>query len=414
MKILFLNNLLPYPLDNGGKIKTYNTLKALSRHHQVDLLAFINSEGERKYIGQLDSICNQVSVVCKTVIKDTSKSAFARDYLLSTISPLPYAMKKFYTNEMKNRILRFQQENQYDLIYVNHLSMMVYHNCFETKVVLDQQNVESLIFGRFIGQTKNLIKKGLGYIEYLKLRKFETNMLRRADRIIALSEADRQAFTRMLGRGSKEIAVISIHIDENMLDFSPSERNKIRLLFMGTMSWYPNKSGILWFLENCFPKLDPKKYHLYICGADPPKELMAYQSKDNVTVTGYVKDMNDYVRKCDIGIVPLFIGSGQRVKIIESFAKGLPVISTAIGAEGLVTDQDNILIADSEKEFLDAIQTLSEHPDLRQKIKRNARLVYENCYSNTSLSKKLDKVLLKGPGQKLYYNGRVATSADKS
>ncbi|WKB35501.1 glycosyltransferase family 4 protein [Terrilactibacillus sp. S3-3] len=334
MKILFLNNLLPYPLDNGGKIKTYNTLKALSRDHEVDLLAFINSEDERAHIKHLDTVCNQVSVVCKTVIKDTSKRAFAKDYLLSTISPLPYVMKKFYTKEMKNKIIRFQQDNQYDLIYVNHLSMMVYNKSFYSKVVLDQQNVESLIFGRFIGQTKNLIKKGLGYTEYIKLRKFETKILRRADSIIALSEADKQAFTHMLGHDQKKIEVISIHIDEEMLDFGPSEQDKVNLLFMGTMSWYPNKSGIIWFLENCFPDLDPEKYHLYICGANPPKELMAYRNKKNITVTGYVKDINDYVRKCEIGIVPLFIGSGQRVKIIESFAKGLPVISTAMGGAG--------------------------------------------------------------------------------
>ncbi|MDD9149639.1 glycosyltransferase family 4 protein [Sporolactobacillus sp. CQH2019] len=393
MKILFLNNLLPYPLDNGGKIKTYNTLKALSRHHQVDLLAFVNSKNERAYIRHLSAVSRQIDVVCKTVIKDTSKLAFVKDYLFSTFSSLPYVVKKFYTNEMKNKIVRFQRENQYDLIYVNHLSMMAYHNCFETKVVLDQQNVESLIFGRFIAQTKNPLKKGLGYIEFIKLKKFEKDMLRRADRIIALSEADKQAFTRMLGRDKKEIAVISIHIDEKMLQFSPPEQNKIRLLFMGTMSWYPNKNGMLWFLENCLPRLDPKKYHLYICGAHPPKELTAYQNKQNVTVTGYVKDMNDYIRKCDIGIVPLFIGSGQRVKIIESFAKGLPVISTAVGAEGLVTDEDNILIADSGEEFLDAIKTLSERPDLREKIKMNARLTYENYYSNASLSEKLDRAL---------------------
>ncbi|WP_353949009.1 glycosyltransferase family 4 protein [Sporolactobacillus sp. Y61] len=394
MKILFMNNLLPYPLDNGGKIKTYNTLKALSVKHEIDLLAFINHEEDRKYVTELSGVCRKIHVIPKTVIKDASMLHFIIDYVSSLFSPLPYVIKKFSSKVMKEKLIQFQQEKHYDLIYVNHLSMMVYNKYFHSKVLLDQQNVESLIFKRIIGQMKNKVKRLFGKVEYVKLKKFEKDMLYRADRVIALSQTDKNEFVNMLSKTRKQIDVIPIHVDAPFLDFYPRKDNKIRLLFMGTMSWYPNKEGVIWFLKNCFLNLNPDKYDLYICGANPPREIEKYRDKKNVTVTGYVKDINEYIRICDLAIVPLFIGSGQRVKIIESFAKGLPVVSTSIGAEGLITDQQNILIADQPDTFLKSIKLLATHPELRQKIKRNARTVYEQYYSNASLSRALNKVFL--------------------
>jgi glycosyltransferase involved in cell wall biosynthesis len=392
LKILFLTNLLPYPLDNGGKIKTFNTLKALSLHHEVDLLAFVNNESDKKYKKNLDVVCRNVGIVHKVVVKDASKFQFLADYVASLFSSLPYVIKKFFSKKMKDTIIRFQRKRKYDLIYVNHLSMMVYQRFFYSRLLLDQQNVESLIFYRMIKQTDNRFVRCLGSIEYIKLKKFEKEMLGKADEIIALSQADKKKFVHMLDGHQKTINIIPIHVDEDMLEFHPMKDGKVHLLFMGTMSWYPNKEGITWFLKNCFVHLDPEKYYLYICGSNPSKEIMNYQNASNITVTGYVADINVYISECEISIVPLFIGSGQRVKIIESFARGLPVISTSIGAEGLVTDQNNILIADTPEQFLKTIKRLADQPLLRKKIKNNARLIYEKYYSKESLSRELNRI----------------------
>ncbi|WP_353948972.1 glycosyltransferase [Sporolactobacillus sp. Y61] len=393
MNILFLNNLLPYPLDNGGKINTYNTIKALSKNNNVDLLSFINDESERVNIKRLNTLCDRIQVVKKTVIRGTSTSTFVKDYIMSFFTPLPYVINKFYSKEMEKLIIQYQGERNYDLIYVNHLSMMVYNKSFYAKVLLHEQNVESKIFGRFIRETKNPVKKILGYNEYLKLKKFEIKMLNKSDCVIALSSIDKNEFQQMLNDKADKIHVIAIHIDADLLAFDHHSDQKINLLFMGTMSWYPNQDGIIWFLKNCFPQLDPQKFNLFVCGSNPPEEVLEYETEKNITVTGYVDDIDDYMKYCDIGIVPLFIGSGQRVKIIESFAKGLPVVSTSIGAEGIISEQNNILIADSSEKFIQCIKMLAADSAFREKIKINARKIYVKNYSTNSLIGKLDKII---------------------
>ncbi|GEB77847.1 glycosyltransferase [Sporolactobacillus inulinus] len=406
MKILFLNNLLPFPLDNGGKIKVFNNIKALSVNHEVDLLTFVNNHNDINFLHELKNICGKVAVVEKKVIKNDSTKQFLKDYLLSLISSKPYTINKFYSRKMKKIIINEQLQNKYDLIYVSHLSMMVYSPFFKTKVILDQQNVESLIFSRFVRETRGL-KRILGLIEYFKLRKFEKYKLIKADKIIALSENDKNQFMNLIGNKlnsvKEDIEVIPIHIQSEVVKKKEKITNNINLLFMGTMTWYPNYSGIIWFIKNVYGKLDKDKFNLFIVGGNPPLDIVQCgKTEKNIFVTGYVKDINDYISKCDISIVPLFVGSGQRVKIIESFAKGIPVVSTSIGAEGIkYSDGENILISNTKDEFVNNILYLSTHKSLKNSIINNARNTYEEYYSTESLVTKLDKLM----GKVLYDHG---------
>lgn len=168
------------------------------------------------------------------------------------------------------------------------------------------------------------------------------------------------------------------------------------MLFLGTLTWEPNNRGIIWFLKNIMPKLNEKykKLNLYIVGKTPSNELKNIATKfNNVVITGYVESVDEYYNKSDFMIVPLFTGSGQRVKIIEAFSKGMPVISTTLGAEGLFsTDGIDILIADTKKEFYDKIQALTKS-SLRKKISINSRKLYEQYYSIQSVGKKVNNAI---------------------
>lgn len=394
-KILFLTTLLPYPLDNGGKIKSYNNLIALTKKYNVDLISFVNSITDIEYTNHFKGIVNSMKVVEKQLVRSESRSSFFVDYFKSIFSKYPYNIRKFYNKEIERYIKEALNHTEYDYIYIDHLPMMIYAKLFDkNKIILDQHNVESLIVKRMVDKTENTLKKLLLNIEYIKLFKFEQSAIKTPNKIIALSDVDRDSFVKM-GANPSKIISLPIHIGASNLSYLQNKDNeKINLLFLGSMSWFPNNQGILWFLENVWPLLDKNIFHLFIVGSKPSQEVLEFGEEPSVTVTGYVDDIDDYVKACHVSIVPLFVGSGQRVKIIESFSKNIPVISTSIGAEGLIyEDEENILIANTTDEFRDSIIALSIDENKRKNITKAA---YKNFYENYSvdlLPEKLNNII---------------------
>lgn len=193
---------------------------------------------------------------------------------------------------------------------------------------------------------------------------------------------------------NKPIDVIPICIESNYFkdQIRRKKGEKLKLLFVGTMSWYPNAHGISWFIEEVFSKLDENKFELYIVGGNPPSSITRWSEKSNIHVVGYVNDVNEYIDMCHVNIVPIFIGSGLRVKIIEAFSKGIPTISTSIGAEGIeVKNGENIIIANKSEEFISSLNELYHNESLLNSIRNEALKTYEANYSLNVLARKLNQ-----------------------
>ncbi|UQD53492.1 hypothetical protein C0971_16795 [Bacillus methanolicus] len=396
-RILFLTTLLPFPLDNGGKIKTYNTIEALSRNYDIDLVCYVNKKEDLVYLENIKNIVKDVQVVQKNMIRSTSTKNFLIDYFKSLIRVYPYSINKFYTSELEIKIINKLKEENYKYIYIDHLPMMVYQHLFpKNKLVLDQHNVESLIFKRFIETESNFIKKALGLLEFIKLKRFEIKSLKFAQQIICLSENDKEVF-KGFGVKEEKLNVIPIHLKLNKkYEYQKKEKDKLKILFLGSMSWYPNQNGIRWFMENVWFNLNQNDYEMYIVGSNPPNYIQKYHNGQNVFVTGYVDDVDEYIRQCDVSVVPLFVGSGQRVKIIESFAKGIPVISTSIGAEGLIYEKNkSIIIADNAKQFIESLNMLKKDTNKLIELSENGKKLFYKHYSFENLPHKLTDVLNK-------------------
>ena len=145
---------------------------------------------------------------------------------------------------------------------------------------------------------------------------------------------------------------------------SKRNRRKPMILFLGTMFWPPNAEGILWFARDVLPLVHKRipDARLVIAGKSPPRKVHALAADARIEVTDYVSDSGKYVSSADVFIVPLLTGEGMRVKILDAWAWGLPIVSTSIGAEGICIEKDqNILIADSAVEFAEAvIQVLTD------------------------------------------------------
>lgn len=397
MKILFLTNLLPYPLDNGGKIKTYTTLKALSdAGHDVDLLCFKETQALMdKEEAKLLEICHSVKQVYLPLTTADHKNYMIKMVAKSLFSILPFSVYK-YQSTMMDQELSEKQSIEFDIVYFDHLPMCVYLDTAQrmwpkAKFILDEHNCEATITKRKANETRNYLKKVFFGLEASKLTRFEKNSIMRVDKTIVLSVNDYSCLRQMTSSNFCH-SIIPIGVPDKGIK-SDNGNSTLNILFVGTLTWEPNNDGLIWFLKEVIPLMNKSKisFHLYIVGKNPSHEIKKLGDiyQDNVTITGYVESVDEYYDLCDCTIVPLFIGSGQRVKLIEAFSKGMPAISTTIGAEGLVyTDKHDILIADNPEDFARALVSINNR-NIRDMLGRNSREVYEKHYSPETIEKRI-------------------------
>lgn len=399
MKILFLTNLLPYPLDNGGKIKTYTTLKSLSEAgHDIDLLCFKESKKSMEEDkSEILKLCHTVKQVYLPLTTADHKKYMVGVAIKSVFSTLPFSIYKYQSEEML-QALSAKKSVGYDVVYFDHLPMCIYlsnaQNFWPTaKMILDEHNCEATIANRKANEASNLAKKVFLKLESFKLEKYETKTIDSVDKTIVLSKEDYTSLEKMRHKSFNH-CIIPIGVPDRGMK-SNEQHNRLNVLFIGTLTWEPNNSGLIWFLKEVMPLLVRRSFnfHLYIVGKNPSKEVceLSEQYKENITVTGYVDSVDYYYDICDCTIVPLFVGSGQRVKLIEAFSKGMPAISTTIGAEGLeYQDKQSILIADNRFEFADYIVMLQKS-EIRERLGNNSREFYDKYYSPYTISNMIKK-----------------------
>lgn len=402
MKILFLTNLLPYPLDNGGKIKTYTTICSLANeNNDIDLVCFteqqeINIQNQNNVL----ELCRTVEQVYLKLTTAENKKYMMQLAARSLVSRYSFGLYKYCSKKMEETLEKLCSKEKYDCVYFDHLQMCVYEKMLkellpDAKFILDEHNCEALIMSRNAKMSSNILKKIFLKIESEKLGVFESGMLKKMDTVIVLSEEDYKGLKQQCGKEFKHI-IIPIGVKDHGRKRDRVSDNKMNILFLGTLTWEPNNQGLIWFLTYVMPILNRKniQFTLYIVGKNPSREVRKLAEQySNIVITGYVESVDKYYDLCDCMIVPLFIGSGQRVKLIEGFSKGMPAVSTFIGAEGLdARDNDNILFADTSDSFAESIIRLQDSK-LRVSLGKSARKTYESNYSSSAIAQKLNSVI---------------------
>jgi len=403
MKILFLSNLLPYPLDNGGKINSYTKLRALHEGgHEVDLLCFRQSqEIPESDIAQMLPICRSVRTFYLRITTEYYKFHMMQKAFFSLFSEYSYGVYKFQSGEMTAYLRKLAETENYDCIYFNHLQLYVYGKYTaklwpDAKTVLDEHNCETMIMKRAAENSAGFAKKLFLQLEAYKLGRFEKKALEEMFHTIVLSEEDHRALMEVAGKDFAHTIIQTGVPDYGAKKEHRQTEERIRILFVGSLAWRPNDQGLVWFLEKVLPLLDKAgyPYHLYIVGKNPSQTVQKYAARnEHITITGYVSDVNEYYELCQFMIVPLFIGSGLRVKIIEAFSHGMPVVSTSTGAEGLLyTEGEDILIADSPEEFLKKMEEMRDE-NLRRSISESCREIYVRNHSIEAMGRKLNQLM---------------------
>jgi len=402
-KILFITIFLPFPLDMGAKIKTYNTLQVLSKFFNIDLICFINSIRELRHTKEVEKKLGiRVECIYKKILLHRTPFLFIIQILKSIFSKYPYVVSKFSHFFMRRKIATEILQNKYKIIYIDHLQLFQYisYSILKNKeilVILDQHNFETEIIARRLAHTRNFIYKLFLKLERFKLAKYERKACSSADIVFAITERDRSKFWNITN-GKCNCYVSPLFVEKRNKIYSPIGINNKIILFIGTLSWYPNVDGILWFYKNVFKRYNMQAlgWVLMIVGNNPVPEITKINDNKFVRVIGYVNDVKPYIKKALVSIVPLRIGGGIRIKVLDLFSYGMPIISTSIGCEGIpIDDGKNIIIANTPEEFFDSLNLIYEDDVLRMNLSQNAFKLIKREYSFSSAKEKYSNLLVK-------------------
>ncbi|MBC8143219.1 MAG: glycosyltransferase [Armatimonadetes bacterium] len=406
-KILFLAHLLPYPLDGGGQIKSYHTLRLLSERYDVTMLALIRRDEERENAKYLEPFCIggvHCYLLKRNALSNVTNALVAlltnRSFLVSRDTERELAAAMCFTC--------YFSLPPYPVIHVDHLQMMPFVPRDMTEpipIVLDQHNVEHRIPKR-LSETPsaNPLMRWYAGIEWRKLRRFELATMRRADVSLTVSDEDRDAFVALAPDLADKIVTYPIGVDTDYFAVAERAPDASDLLSIGTMYWMPNVDAATWFVSDILPLVRHAKpdARFVIVGAKPTPEIVALGQRDaGVVVTGTVPDVRPFAATCGVFIVPLRSGSGMRVKILNALSMGLPVVSTTVGAEGIgVTHGTNILLADTPRVFADAVLQVLNDRALADRLGANGRRLMEERYGWNAVGRQLfavyDRVLGNG------------------
>ena len=391
MKILFLMSQIPYPLDTGAKIRTFNLISNLSRENSITLFTFGDAGQESQKITALREFCKKIELVHKT------ENNIFISALFNLFSGCPYAVDKYYSKEMSDKIAGLLEKESFDLIHCD--SLQVSRNVLKLKnipKILTEHNIESQILQRAAERESDILKKAYLYLQYLKLKKYEIFACKQFDRVITVSEEDKKFLSKFISED--KISVVPNGVDTGY--FSPqsivrSPQNEETLVFTGSMDWLPNRDAVTYFCKDILPLIWNVKKNLrfYIVGRNAPKSIVELGKNDaRIVVTGSVDDVRPYMERTIVFVVPLRIGGGTRLKILEAFAMGKAVVSTSIGCEGLdVIDGENIAIVDKPIDFAYRVMELLNNEGLRNRLALNGRSLVEKKYRWDTVSGLLDK-----------------------
>ena len=371
MKILVFYPYVPYPLDRGTYHRTFHLLKELAREHQVDLLALTEKGEGIEHKPIFEKFCRRVDFV------PFQHEPWPRLFPNRLLNPLPTSIAHWTIPGLDKEIERILSENSYDLVHCCDIVLAQYFLKRNRSIplVVDRSRVDLLYqLAEHNRMNFSWRTKLLRYEGYAKMWLYEKAVAQRAA-LEVVCGVDDDVFVRRWISSTAPVQVLINGVDLEY--FNPSSSAMPRaaaptVLFCGAMDYNPNIDALRWYFGSIHEALRTKvpDLQVLIVGKNPPPEIQEYAQKPNVVVTGGVPDVRPYYRRAWMQIVPLRIGGGSRLKIVESLAMGTPVISTTIGAQGLgLVHNDDILLADTSDDFVTQTARGLADEALRQHLK---------------------------------------------
>lgn len=396
MRILFVAPYLPSPPRFGGQRRLDGLVRGLASRHDVSVLAFNKVDPYTEL--SVDATKTYCSLV-ETLPELDSESDGRGKRLLqarSIFSKMSYeGLVAKRRPDFQNRLRRVLKAGNYDVVQIEFAQMCAYDFSHPGPkpplLVLDEHNIEYDLQRRSAEADKSMARWAYNALNWRKLRKEELRSWSTCDGIVVTSPRDQALLVN--GRSRLRSAIVPNGVDVEAFKPSNAPPDPNRILFFGAINYFPNQDGLVHFLDNTFPLIVQKQPNtrLWIVGPGARKPVVSRQ-RDNIEITGFVDDVNVYLDRASVVVVPLRIGGGTRLKIVEAMAKGKAVVSTSVGAEGLdIVDGTHAIIADTPEDFAAAVADLLAHPQRAQEIGAAARKLAEERYSWTAVVRELEQ-----------------------
>jgi glycosyltransferase involved in cell wall biosynthesis len=392
MKILWVKSDFLHPAVAGGRIRTLEILKRLRPRHEIHYAAFLYPD-QAEALSCCGEYCSRAYPV-PLRLPDKRSLAFALQLGASLFSRLPLAVSRYRSLKMQRLIASLRSAQRFDAVVcdflVSAINLPDLSRCF-----LFQHNVETLIWQRHHSEARDPLRKFYFRLQARRMEALESRVCRQVAHIIAVSDADAQLMRSRFG--VPRVSVVPTGVDLDFFAPPPSTAPTGDLVFIGAMDWLPNIDGVLFFVREILPLIRRRRpgCTLTVAGRNPGPEIRALVRQDPlIRITGTVEDIRPCLWASAVSIVPLRIGGGTRLKIYESMAARVPVVSTSVGAEGLdVRSPDHFLLADTPAAFAEACLELLEAPERRASLAESAWCWIAERYSWPLVARRFEEIL---------------------
>lgn len=394
MRILFVAARLPLPADTGGKIRSFNILKQLAKRIETRLVCFSFEKEDELLARDLES-----SIGVLTTLVPVRRWNLREQLETALFSAQPFSIAKYYSPEMVEALRSCHATEQFSVAHIAHLHMAHYITYLnDLPCIIDEQNVEYKVLERCASIERSFLKRIFFTNQARKMKTFEAQMIGQCSQFLAVSEDDRRVLSEVTN-GTAQGHVITNGVDTGYFSpaaFPESYPKEVSLVFTGSMDWLPNEDAVLYFCRDILPLLWKEKPQLrfYVVGKSPGPSIKKLAGRDErIIVTGRVDDVRPIVAKARVFVVPIRIGGGTRIKILEGMAMQKAIVSTTVGAEGIeYTVGENIVLSDRPEDFAGNIIDLLNNPIKSKELGRRARDLVCGQYDWTIIGERLRSI----------------------
>ncbi|HYO48300.1 MAG TPA: glycosyltransferase [Chloroflexia bacterium] len=367
MRICFVTPRFPYPPLKGDTLRVYHQLRALSREHRITLVSLAEEPVSECVYAEVAAMCERVEVVQLArarVLLNLGTGVLARE---------PLQVLYYHEPKFQERLEEILTSQDFDVVHATLIRMLPYvWSRSGPPVAVDLIDSLGLNLAARRKQVGGI--KRMGYeLEYRRVRRYESAVVRRFPALVVSSEADRRA----LG-GRSNVKVRPNGVDLEQFAFQGAEgREPATLVFTGNMGYHPNEEAVVWMAGEVWPLLRARhpNVRLQIVGATPTDRVRALHDANNgIEVLGKVPEVTTYLHKATIAVCPMRSGSGIQNKVLEAMATGTPVVATSIANRGVQGHPDrDLLVADTAEAFAQAIANLLDNPPRRERLATSAQ-----------------------------------------
>jgi glycosyltransferase involved in cell wall biosynthesis len=390
-KILIISNKSVFPALDGGALAIKNLSHILvKQNYKIDIVAISKKYDKDQEVKPASSTpYTNINYILFHINMEFNAMALIK----SIIKSESYQVNRFYNKKIKHFIQKKINQENYSIIIFESLFSMIYRSHLtikdNIKTILRAHNIEHKIWNNLSKNSSNIIKKLIYLFLSYQIKIIEDHYPKTINHIVTISSIDEEYFKTLHPQKTHYLPV-TFEIEEKKIP--KIERSIVHL---GSMDWKPNIEGINWFMKNVHPILKDENIKIFIAGKKMPKYFFQKNEK-NLFIEGGVEDAKKYINNKHILFVPLLSGSGIRIKILESMALGMPVVSTSKGAEGIPYEHGvNILIANTALEFKESIMNLINDSNLALYIGHNGRELIKSKFSNNFVIKKWNQIIKK-------------------